>query len=555
MILDTTGLKDAQKSKLKKINEVLGTEVAESDVYTSADAVPKILDYLALKEYKPAYKIQYLTVVSGLLSKAGLDNAQYRSAMSALRSEKKTAPVKDMSEACRDLEFLISQESGALSVLAGVLWHNIPVTMTDVVGTTVVDMGGVVPYLDLEKCVWYTATERSARRGVEVPAEFAAMAKKIAGKRFLLERNEFAQYPDMKQLSALFKEVVGCTYMEVQNYQRSLKKGAVKVEVKAKPKKLVKLRDEYTVDYRSVCQNFEGLRKVSVDKYVRNINKLQELVLGSSDVLLVDRMCSEATYKKVLEVVEGMNPHSVYSMLSPMSRVLEQCKDRLPDGYRWYHDLAMKYKLLAEQKKQGDVPDFEVLLEEMKRIYNGNITKSLRVILLIALNSVGNDDRDIGILRISDIIHTKIGMDDEYSYVDLEEKVWVIRGAYTKNKRERKLQLPQGFLDGLKEIYDGKVSEWLVTTERGEKHKTSASLSDIVITHLHTSWTQVRASYATYLYRNFPINKGEKMAHNMGHSYHKSVFSSYLRAPMPAPLALDEESVGSSMDDDSEDNT
>jgi hypothetical protein len=528
MILETGDLKSAQISKLVIMNAALDITEVDSDAYLSSGAIEKILS--RLKEKSAGTKIQYLTVISGLLKKYGYDNKAYCRAMSVLKKED---AVTDLSHQVELLHKLLKSPNPDIRLLAGIIVYKVDqkVTLSNTIRTSTKDRGLEFPYLNITECTWTVYSDSHAKSTVPISAEFIEHIVTIKGPSdWLIEHEGLRKYYDVRRISELFSKALGVPFLQMRSYFMSLDK---KIESPEKPRILIVSRGERSLDVHEMCSRLDRLRGSTVKKYEYNILKLQELAIGRHGKLMIDRLCTKEACATLLSKLDGKNPHTVYSLLSPMSRILEMCSDMNPEYYRWFYELTQKYRDICNALPKKKVPDFRQLQEEMKRLVNNvKVPRSVRVMLLVIIHGIDDGDDDIGVLRISDIINTKFGYDEEYSYLDMATKAWYIRAQYTKNKVERKLTLSDGFIEGLKAIYSDLKPQWLVFIEKEgrkmERYKTSASLSEAFITRMGLSVTDVRASYATYLYENYPQEKGQKMAYNMGHDY-RTVMQRYIR--------------------------
>ena len=129
----------------------------------------------------------------------------------------------------------------------------------------------------------------------------------------------------------------------------------------------------------------------------------------------------------------------------------------------------------------------------------------------------------IGLVRISDLIFMKFKNEGE-SYIDILNKRAVILAEKTKNGSGREIKLSEQFIEGIKQIYDNQIPEWLISTKEGKPYKTPNGVRKYIVQAFGYSPKTIRAMYATYLHDlNIPMPAFRRICDNMGHSHQTSV--------------------------------
>jgi hypothetical protein len=203
----------------------------------------------------------------------------------------------------------------------------------------------------------------------------------------------------------------------------------------------------------------------------------------------------------------------------------------LYDTYCHYRD-DLKAKNMVREKPA--VVEFTTLVPRLTDIV-ADATKvaGFRVVCSMIVNNMNlaeTSDETPGVLRMSDLLHTRFQDDAEHSFMDLPNKTWYIKSKYTKNKMDRTIVLPDKFITDIKNIYRTKVPEWLLIGKSGNRYATMDSLTNMFREYMGVKFTDIRASYVTYRHRCAVSTVGDmkKLCHTMGHSMN-TVQSDYLR--------------------------
>jgi hypothetical protein len=363
-------------------------------------------------------------------------------------------------------------------------------------------------------------------------------AKTVCGDIWLLEYKGTQRYTSIKNISREFSGATGdIPFKELRMYYHAHKKQK-KPEVVPVPKKVsVCLREEATVDPVAICENMD-IANSSKRVYVGNVMQLQRVVLGEHTKFRMSKFCTQEVYDKVEKHITEISPNVACNEMVALCRILETGK--APAEYCVkYHNLVNICNQRASLMPRKATRDFMEILGEIKRVYESHKTSvSLRVIMLVVMHSIMGTEFDIGVLRLHDFINTKLRYDDQYSYIDLDQREWYIRKECTKNKDERIIKLSGEFVDQLGELYADIPTEWMVFMERDKdnrrippkKYNTTDSLTEMVERRLGCSITEIRASYVSYIHKEnvFPIDKCIKLAKNMGHR-HITAMDDYIR--------------------------
>ena len=553
MIIPISDIDEDKRSKIEFMNGVLGVDELDTEVYLLEDSPAKILNALAARNpRKPmarSTKCQYFSAVHTAMHRHGVDCDMYLT--SRIPKQETTASDEiDLSV----IRQLLTHKDKAIRLLAGTIEYGVDaaINLERIIATSVIERDEW-PFLDIENGTWTIYPEREGELTYAVDSKFLDLIRDISGEGWLLEHKGMRAYGDTKKLSRDFnnalKKLVGgnWTYLRVRQRAMSMRPKPVVESKWCKPASLiinidvVPLEEERVEDPREMCELFndeplltssdlERVSDISKEQYCKYALQLQSMVIGKCPLLLVDTMCSDETYNAVVTVLDKLNPNTACMYITALSRILEAVPNLVAARHSRYRQLANKYKLLSAQLPKKEVVPFDRIMRTINRLYRKpGISISMNVIMLILKHSINDDEFDIGMLRASDLIHTSLGFNPDYSYVDFEQRLWHIRETCTKNKRERKLELSQSFVDELGELYEGMVPQWLVFREKDDEHMLSKytktdSLTSMFSNMFHCGMTDVRASYVTYMNNRCTIAKCRQLAKNMGHRYTTAIY-------------------------------
>jgi len=132
---------------------------------------------------------------------------------------------------------------------------------------------------------------------------------------------------------------------------------------------------------------------------------------------------------------------------------------------------------------------------------------------------VDYENMDVGALRFSDVVNTRLKDDGEYHYLDLNERKWFLRQGHTKNKQDRVANISEEFSRYLKDLnLNLKLkltdNEPLICKTTGKTDGISKEFKK----HVKLNFSSVRASYVTYLDANCDdVEVIQRICRNQGH--------------------------------------
>jgi hypothetical protein len=198
----------------------------------------------------------------------------------------------------------------------------------------------------------------------------------------------------------------------------------------------------------------------------------------------------------------------------------------------YYEELSKKENITKETEK---IIKFKELLELMWAILEEKIELTpeqktynniIKIICLIYSYGYKDEGPKIGVLRYSDMMNTIILKEEretELNYISYIEKKWYFRANYTKNKKDRSIDLTEDFLIKLDNYRSKTKNDYLFMYN----YKHVKSLIKIISIYNLPKLNDMRKSAEQYSYENFSSVEGGIYAKNNGHIT-KTIMKSYI---------------------------
>lgn len=281
-------------------------------------------------------------------------------------------------------------------------------------------------------------------------------------------------------------------------------------------------------------------RQSTNDLNTGNVRRLQYSLCGLDDMFYPDFFASQEGYDKVITYLtthehttgKTYSINTQVNYLCSLSKYLEQSNI----GAKIYAKyVKYRTKLEGEQEvlnARRTIVDFTTIIPKIYEVMlDPEVNVNVRIFALLILCSIDESDTTIGVLRLSDLINTKFVDDGVLSYIDIDKRLWIIRGNKTKNGVDRVINLPSMFTFGLVTLYKGNLPEFLVSMSEkkgGGSYNTTTSFSQMIKTNIGYGPSCLRASYVSYVNSKWSVDVSKRIASNSGHSY-KTAISDYLR--------------------------
>ena len=187
------------------------------------------------------------------------------------------------------------------------------------------------------------------------------------------------------------------------------------------------------------------------------------------------------------------------------------------------------YKLFKESERIHEDELGRKEIRQFNEIYNSLMScvrelkrrdKSIRILIaFICKNKEIPWEKNYGVLRYHDYINTRLCEDDgKHSYFNIETGEWLIRKECTKNRCERRINVPIELCIYIKEIYRNRLPKWLLVDGKGNRYNNSSYLNMVFKKKTGYTMTEIRNSYVRYLHGNVEEGLCSEIARRMGHT-------------------------------------
>ncbi len=153
---------------------------------------------------------------------------------------------------------------------------------------------------------------------------------------------------------------------------------------------------------------------------------------------------------------------------------------------------------INQNPKQRDYDSWDKMLERIEQ--EMNCVKSLGGFMILLCYKHGYP------LRIGDIVSTSINPTEDFNHLDLDNRVWNILAARTKNRRARSFEVTQEFCDDVRKYIHS--SGYLVCRNNGQPYKSLPTMYLLGVEGLKV--VEMRNSYETWNYARTDISDDEK---------------------------------------------
>jgi hypothetical protein len=254
----------------------------------------------------------------------------------------------------------------------------------------------------------------------------------------------------------------------------------------------------------------------------KNLLCLQKLNKGlgfPTDRFHFKRFDSESSFKlvcKFLFVDNAFAPQTRRAYAFALKKALQQTPtDFSIKCFNLYADLATHLHIEADRLR-ATKPDisFSGLKEKFESIINdASAVSAVRIICIFLYYN-------IGAFRPSDLQNTRLMDDHQHSFLDLRNGYWYIRADFTKNKSERRVDIPEGAVNAIKGILPKDGNIYLLLNKRGEQYTDITSLTGVMKRAIGFGFNEIRSGYVQEIHRNesTTIAEATETAERIGHS-------------------------------------
>jgi len=530
-----TNIKSIRINYVQTLNKLLtGQSITfHPEAFLKQGSIETILKYLDTKTTNRGSPLSastqkiWLSSVSNILSKAGFDRTTYSKEITRLGKVKPVKPIIEDTEnvASHIIQILHNDKANHhVRLMCGLLHYNHynDIKLIDLCNTRHDIDNDSDNYIDLIAGKWKIHKHNQLPKIISVSKEFLELINSHKGPQWIT-RNKIK---NTNSMSIMFRNILNRGYRDTALILLSSK-------MKLKPKITIKHIALFNL---STTELNNGVEWDTLDKSIRlssrllHINCLKHLQQFLFNNTLQFYPHFFASDKGLLAVQYFLKSYRTkkgkcYSINTKANYLSAVCKYTERDGlssivHTHYSKLlhSLQTQIIKLNNLRPIIP-FEPLIKNIQYLYNTSSINNIRVIMWIILNSIDlKSNTNIGILRFSDLIHTKLSVDPVFSYIDTTNKTWLIRSDHTKNTMERTLNLSNIFVKGLLDIFQF-TPTWIISNNNQMCSRTN-HLSTQFHKLLNITCNDARASYITYMNKALnDVGKCQTLAKNMGHAY------------------------------------
>lgn len=482
--------RDRYLRDVKKLQKflLLNDDKFNIDFFANNDNLVSIETIIESQSFGIARKSEYIRSLCAVLSACYIPHENFKK---ILNKYSKTTPkpvVNDLNiyELSRFLDN--DKLDGIIRLICLALINNISIDMSSILKSTINDE------LSEYNISIATKTWRIGKKTILLNDKFCECIIKY--------KITTIQNFSLSKVSRMFKNLTGYNYSDYSRVLNELGKNIIDIDSKYidnKHEEIITNADSEHFGYEWDYLESLGINIV----HIKNIQRLS-VKIGISEKKFDINVYNDI---KILDFIKNddIMLNTKHNIITSLCVILDKTAGLL---YNEYSICRMQMELdLARTNLTRIVPWFPNLYNKLYKIYKDiTIRKSIRILCLSMVCNIKDsdglmtyeiDDDEIGVLRPSDFMNTRLNCDNgDESYLNMAEKCWTIRGKYTKNKCERVLRLNSKFTNGIEEIYGNKLPQYLIVTESGTKY--SSGFSDGILDSIGINFDIIRASYFTW---------------------------------------------------------
>lgn len=292
-----------------------------------------------------------------------------------------------------------------------------------------------------------------------------------------------------------FKTLYGISYLDACRQLKPKPKPKVKAEpepeIEVKVEAVVKVESKSTV--RSQVYDWSYFDREPSDAiHIKRIKSLMEQAFSKSDVFphsLVD--CPEGI-TKVMSTINQYN--SLNTQLNVMNSLCKFLERTMASHYNDFTLLKDQISLqLKQQNSERSIFNYRDILGKLKSVHSQTENIDLKIMTKLLLCITDFDKTTCGALRFSDVANTRLVDDGDHHFLDLHNRVWILRKNHTKNKTDRLARVSDEFAEFITSL--NLESDKPLICPSG----TTDGLSKRFKKQVGVNYTDARASFVTYL--------------------------------------------------------
>lgn len=577
------------RSYVTKINQHLvgNADRFNGDIYLNPDTPDKVMDYLSTVSGRDgklslSSKKTYIAALSTYLDIACLDNTAYKALIKSIAEEIKISGV----ERCHVPTVLVTDEELLYAINAkNVHYHiklmaalllyrkrgNVNINLIDICATRHDENNGVDHYLDLHTGMLSKANTMP----IKISDELLRIIKEADFPVWVVGQHKLVSTAGM---SLMFKQMFKHSYKAVMMQglnansdtvdeepttgepepvelveSASVHEPAVAIsepepvepavsisepELKPKPKITLIAKPKQKVSIKMKPKE-SGVRNVRLAEYewdyfrheaadeihIKRLQQLMEKLVNKYDRFYHEAVDSPKGVDKVKAIIEE------YESLNTQKNIVNSlCKFLEKTMARHYTDFTQMRDqiglLVSKHNSDRSVVSYESLIPIFQNLLNSPaVSQDLKIMAKLLLCIVDYEHMDVGALRFSDLVNTRLTDDREYHYLDLNACKWHLREGHTKNKQNRIGNISTEFRDFILALKLNPTNG-LICHSTGK----TSGISKEFKKYMDLNFSSVRASYVTYLDATCSdVDVIQLICRNQGHKL-TTALESYRRA-------------------------
>jgi hypothetical protein len=546
------------RSYVTKINQHLtgSTERFHINVYTDVETPAKIMNYLKTLsgrdgELSASSKKTYIAALSTYLEIAKIDNSPYQALIVQLSHDiKSTGGVKIASNATGTLEADLRYALEAknihyhIKLMVALILHGHPtLNLIDLCNTRHDVDNGTDIFLDFQTGMLTKPNSMPIR----ISDELLSVIKDNAGPIWVTGESKINNTAGM---SILFKNMFKQAYTAVKSQFKPMVEPPVPVavheeepvavqeeepvavqeeehvavqeehvaKIKPKPKITVRPKPKSKSNIRQLTYDWDYFRQEEADTiHIKRLQQLMDKLVGKHDYFYHGEVDSPQGVDNVKLIIES------YDSLNTQKNIVNSlCKFLEKTMARHYTDFTMLRDqlgiMVSKKNSERSVITYDTLLPVFKKLLEEDnsapVSQDLKIMAKLLLCIFNYEQMDVGALRFSDVVNTRLKDDGEYHYLDLIAGKWHLRQGHTKNKQDRVANVSTEFTEYIKGLKLAEEEPLICRDTGGSTVRISKEFKK----YCQLNFSSVRASYVTYLDGNCEdVEVVQRICRNQGH--------------------------------------
>jgi hypothetical protein len=233
-------------------------------------------------------------------------------------------------------------------------------------------------------------------------------------------------------------------------------------------------------------------REKADDIHIHRVQQLMDMITSDHEYFyhsLVDTPCGVSIIEEKLKGIKSLNSQVNYC--NSLCKFLELTMARHYSDFTLLRD---KLNLsLHQHNASRSVTSYDEIVPILQNVLTSKKSTDLKIMAMLLISIQNYESMNTGALRFSDVMNTRLTDDGEHHYLDLDNKIWILRDGYTKNKQTRSAVISDTFRDYMLSMNMNKDLPLICLSGK------TTNLSKEFQKYIGINFSSVRASYVTYL--------------------------------------------------------